>query len=108
MCVGLWQTFERRIEFEVKFQILQIAFFMNIRCLRIYQVDPKKWHKPQLLGVSSMLVVKMEADMLKAFKFELETPTIKTFLRSGTWLFQDLACSYSHLSTTMKTKLASY
>ncbi|PKI45906.1 hypothetical protein CRG98_033705 [Punica granatum] len=98
------------VEVAAEYKLLPDTLYLSISHIdRFLSLNALPRHKLQLLGVSSMLisskyeeisgphvedfcyitdntytreeVVKMEADILKALKFEVGNPTIKTFLR---------------------------
>ncbi|KAK9054298.1 hypothetical protein SSX86_025376 [Deinandra increscens subsp. villosa] len=105
------------VEVAEEYKLLSETLYLTISYIdRFLSVNVLNRQKLQLLGVSSMLiaakyeeikppntedfsyitdhtytkeeVVKMEADMLKALKFEMGNPTVKTFLRRLTEVAQ--------------------
>ncbi|WCJ33298.1 CYCLIN A3 4 [Euphorbia peplus] len=106
------------VEVAEEYKLISDTLHMTISYVdRFLSLNVLNRHKLQLLGVSSMLiaskyeeinppkvedfcyitdnsftkeeVVKMEADILESLKFELGSPTIKTFLRKHTRVAQE-------------------
>ncbi|GLT40186.1 hypothetical protein SLA2020_143390 [Shorea laevis] len=106
------------VEVAEEYKLISDTLYLTVSYVdRFLSLNAIKRQKLQLLGVSSMLiaskyeeinppnvedfcyitdntytkeeVVKMEADTLKALKFELGSPTIKTFLRRFTRVAQE-------------------